>query len=201
MTRKILLVLFLLTTGALTASAQAARGRLIQLDWGLTGGVNFSRYSGSGLDISAKTGYQFGITMGIGFGRVAIRPEILYVRQRLDVVRHEGGPSMALKSNSMEVPVLVSVRLLRPLKVYAGPVFTVLSSCKYTDIDGYKVDFGSIRPTASYAVGVSVTLLRHLLIDARFNGHFSSSSNVFASDGSEVKMRANSFSVGLGYYF
>lgn len=201
MLRKTLIVLLLLAAGTAAASAQTARGPLVRLDWGIVGGVNFSRYAGSGLKVSEKTGYQFGIAMGVNFGRISIRPELLYVRQRIDVTREDGSGSIALKSNSMEVPVLVSVRLLRPLRIYAGPVFTVLSNCKYTDVDGHKVDFGSIRPTASYALGASLTLLRHFVIDARYSGHFSSSRNVFASDGSETKLRASSFTVGVGYVF
>lgn len=201
MLRKIVFFVLLLAAGAATARAQTSRGPLVRIDWGLVGGVNFARYSGSGVSVSEKTGYQFGIAMGVGFGRISIRPEILYVHQRVDVTPDGAASSIALKSNSLEVPVLVSVRLLRPLRLYAGPVFTVLSSCKYNDAEGHRVDFGSIRPTASYAIGASLTLLRHLVIDARFNGHFSSSSNVMASDGSRVRLRANAFTIGVGYAF
>ena len=200
MIKKALLASLFLTMIGTAVRAQTSRGPLIRLEWGITGGVNFSRYAGSGVSVSDKTGYQLGISMGVGFGRIALRPEIIYVRQRIDIVP-DGGTALALKSNSLEVPVLVTVRLLRPLKVYGGPVFTALSSCKYTDIDGYKVNFGSIRPTVSYALGANLTILRHLLVDVRYNGHFSSSSNVLASDGREVRLRANSFTVGVGYVF
>ncbi|MEG1982430.1 MAG: porin family protein [Alistipes sp.] len=183
-------------------NAQSQRKPRVRVEWGVMGGVNFTGFSSGGLqEIREKVGYQAGISMALNFGRFAIRPEILYVRQRLDVARLSTDPLIALKSNTIDVPILFSLRLFRPLRLNVGPVFSVMSSCKYTDAEGLKVDFGSVRPTTSYTVGLSLLLAQHLMVDARFIGHFSSSGNIFSADGGEIKMRANSFAVSVGYIF
>ena len=119
-----------------------------------------------------QTGLAAGITTAVNLGAFAVEPQILYVRQGLRI-RPEGQKEINLKSNSIDVPVLLSFRLLRPVRIYAGPVFTVMNDCKQKS-GGDLLDFGRVRPTMSYTVGAGVKLLGHLLVDLRYNGQFKS---------------------------
>ncbi|MDE5962475.1 MAG: PorT family protein, partial [Alistipes sp.] len=168
--RKTILLLLCLAV-VLPASAQRLSMRV---EWGLLGGINIPDYSTSDdhSSIKNKLGWQLGIVTAVKFKAIAIEPQILYVRQGLRI-RTTEGESLNLRSNSIDVPVLASFRLLKPFRIYAGPVFTVMNDCKQKS-GGDLLDFGRIRPTISYTVGAGVVLVRHLLVDLRYNGQFRS---------------------------
>ena len=198
MTRKILLsVLF--AAAVLSAAAQRPRTRV---EWGVIGGINIPDYSTNmdKTDVRDKLGWQAGIVTAVNLGAFAIEPQILYVRQGFRI-RPEGAKEINLKSNSIDVPVLASFRLLHPVRIYAGPVLTVMNDCKRKS-GGDLLDFGRVRPTLSYTVGAGVALMRHLLIDLRYNGQFRSKHEVVLPDGSRLdKLRTYNIALSFGYLF
>ena len=193
--RKVLLTLFLV---AVAASAAAQRPRT-RVEWGVIGGINIPDYSTNmdATDVKNKLGWQAGIVTAVN---LAIEPQILYVRQGLRI-RPEGEKELNLKSNSIDVPVLASFRLLHPVRIYAGPVFTVMNDCKQKS-GGDLLDFGRVRPSVSYTVGAGVVLIRHLLIDLRYNGQFRSKHDVLLPDGRQLdKLRTYNVALSFGYLF
>ena len=184
MLRRIVLTLLF---AAIAAGAAAQRPRA-RVEWGVVGGINIPDYTTnmSETDVKNKLGWQAGITTAVNLGAFAIEPQILYVRQGLRI-RPEGGSEINLKSNSIDVPVLASLRLLNPVRIYAGPVFTVMNDCKQKS-GGDLLDFGRVRPSVSYTVGAGIVLMRHLLIDLRYNGQFRSKHDVVLPDGSRVRL-------------
>lgn len=196
--RKIIMIALLLL-GTLPAAAQLPG---VRLEWGVIGGVNVPDFTTNmdRTEVKNKLGWQVGMVTAVKVGIIAIEPQILYVRQGLRI-RPEGGREINLKSNSIDVPVLVSLRLLNPFRVYAGPVFTVMNDCKQKS-GGDLVDFGRVRPTLSYSVGAGVKLLRHLLVDVRFNGQFRAKHDVVLPDGRKLdKLRSYNVALSLGYLF
>ena len=141
MIRKITLTL-LFAAAALSASAKAPR---VRVEWGVLGGINIPDFTTDmdGADIKNKLGWQAGIDLALNFGAVAVEPQILYVRQGLRI-RPAGEGEINLKSNSIDVPVLASLRLLKPLRIFAGPVFTVMNDCKQKS-GGDLLDFGLLH--------------------------------------------------------
>ena len=189
MIRKIV-VTSLLVVCALSAAAQRPRTRI---EWGVLGGINIPDYTTnmSGTDVKNKLGWQAGITTAVNLGAFAVEPQI----------RPEGQKEINLKSNSIDVPVLLSFRLLRPVRIYAGPVFTVMNDCKQKS-GGDLLDFGRVRPTMSYTVGAGVKLLGHLLVDLRYNGQFKSKKDVVLPDGGKLdKLRTYNVALNFGYLF
>ena len=198
MIRKIVLTL-LLGGAVLSAAAQKPRARV---EWGVIGGINIPDYTTNmkAADVKNKLGWQAGIVTAVNLGAFAVEPQILYVRQGLRI-RPEGAKEINLKSNSIDVPVLASFRLLKPVRIYAGPVFTAMNDCKQKS-GGDLLDFGRIRPTLSYTVGAGVVLMRHLLIDLRYNGQFRSKHEVVLPDGSQLdKLRTYNVALSFGYLF
>ena len=198
MIRKIVLTL-LLGGAVLSAAAQKPRARV---EWGVIGGINIPDYTTNmkAADVKNKLGWQAGIVTAVNLGAFAVEPQILYVRQGLRI-RPEGAKEINLKSNSIDVPVLASFRLLKPVRIYSGPVFTVMNDCKQKS-GGDLLDFGRIRPTLSYTVGAGVVLMRHLLIDLRYNGQFRSKHEVVLPDGSQLdKLRTYNVALSFGYLF
>lgn len=198
MIRKTILTLLL----AACASAAFAQRPRMRVEWGVIGGINIPDYTTnmSTTDIKNKVGWQAGIVTALDFGAFGLEPQILYVRQGLRI-RPEGEAEINLKSNSIDVPVLVSFRLLRPLRIYAGPVFTVMNDSKQKS-GGDLLDFGRVRPTMSYTVGAGVALMRHLLIDVRYNGQFQAKKEVVLPDGRQLdKLRSYNVAISIGYLF
>ena len=196
--RKVLLTLLLV---AVAASAAAQRPRT-RVEWGVIGGINIPDYSTNmdATDVKNKLGWQAGIVTAVNFGAFAVEPQILYVRQGLRI-RPEGEKEINLKSNSIDVPVLASFRLLHPVRIYAGPVFTVMNDSKQKS-GGDLLDFGRVRPSVSYTVGAGVVLIRHLLIDLRYNGQFRSKHDVVLPDGRQLdKLRTYNVALSFGYLF
>ncbi|WP_418992081.1 porin family protein [Alistipes sp.] len=196
--RKIILTLLL----AASVSASFAQRPRTRVEWGVVGGINVPDYTTNmkSADVKNKLGWQAGILTAVDFGAFALEPQILYVRQGLRI-RPEGQKEINLKSNSIDVPVLVSLRLLRPVRIYAGPVFTVMNDSKQKS-GGDLLDFGRVRPTMSYTVGAGVVLMRHLLIDLRYNGQFRSKHDVVLPDGSRLdKLRSYNVALSFGYLF
>ena len=199
MIRKIVITLLL---GACVWPALAQRPRT-RVEWGVIGGINVPDYTTnmSKTDVKNKLGWQAGIVTAVNLGAFAVEPQILYVRQGLRI-RPEGGKEINLKSNSIDVPVLASFRLLNPVRIYAGPVFTVMNDCKQKSGGDLQDFFGRVRPTLSYTVGAGVVLMRHLLIDLRYNGQFRSKHEVVLPDGSQLdKLRTYNVALSFGYLF
>ncbi|MEG0788942.1 MAG: porin family protein [Alistipes sp.] len=207
MIRKVV-VLCMLLVWAVSAVAQAqtqsqtrSRRSKVKVEWGVLGGLNFADFSTSmdHTEVKDKLGWQIGMITAVNFGAVAIEPQIIFVHQGLRV-QHEGTPEVRLRSSSIDVPVLFSLRILRPLRFNIGPVFTVMNDCKEKSGDDL-LNVGRVRPTVSYTIGVGVTVLRHLLIDVRYNGQFNSVRNTFATQDLSVDLRSYNVAFSVGYIF
>ena len=196
MFRKILFsVLFLAAVD--TASAQP-----LKVEWGFMAGINVPDYKTDmkTTDIKNKLGWQAGIVTSLKFGWVSLDPQIFYVRQGIRI-RPEGSDEIVVKSNSVDVPVLVAFRPVRFLRIFAGPVFTVVNSSKQKS-DNDLFDFGRVRPTLSYSAGVGATVLKHLTVDLRYNGQFKAKTDVVLPDGSQLdKLRTYNVALNVGYLF
>ncbi|MDE7450619.1 MAG: PorT family protein, partial [Alistipes sp.] len=126
--RKTIVFLVCLLT-ALPAAAQLSRPRV---EWGVLGGIDIPDYkiSDDYGSIRNRLGWHFGIVSAVKWRAFAVEPQILYLRQGLRVRMADGGEQLDVRSNSIDVPVFASFRLLNPLRIYAGPVFTVMNDCK-----------------------------------------------------------------------
>ena len=192
----------LLFSSILIAAALTATAQPIKVEWGAIAGINIPDYTTKmdKTDIKNKLGWQAGIVTSLKIGWFSVDPQILYVRQGLRI-RPEGGEEIDLKSNSIDIPVLAAFRPIRFVRIFAGPVFTVLNSCKQKS-GGDLLDFARVRPTVSYSVGAGTTLFKHLTVDLRYNGQFRSKRDIVLPDGSELgKLRTYNVALNVGYLF
>lgn len=190
--RKLILAALLALATTAVASAQKF------LEYGVTAGIDLPDYSTrtAGSEIRNKLGWQAGIVVRINTPVVAIQPELLFVRQSMDV--NWKGDDIRVRSNSFKLPLLASFSLLKIIRLNVGPVFSLTNDCKYK-VEGRKYDFGRLQPTVGYALGAAVQL-RHILIDARFNGQFKKMRSV-NEHGIDVNVGSYSVAFSLGYFF
>lgn len=199
MLRKI--ALLLLFAGITTA----ASAQLVGVKWGVLAGMNVSDYSfkDERIDIENKLGWQAGLTASVKVAFLTIDPQLLFIRQTLDVTVPSAKGSAKLKTSSIDLPVTVGVTLLGPLRLFAGPVFTIMNKCdgNLPFADERDFDLTNLRSTLSYVVGAEVRLFKRLRADIRYNGQFKDKKDVALSSEIIGKMRSQSLSINLGYYF
>lgn len=177
--------------GATTVSAQQ-----LGVDWGVIAGMNMADYkikevspSTRWEDVRNEVGFQVGLMASVDVWRLSIEPQLLYVRNKVNLTKD--GQTSSIKGNSLDVPVLVAFRLLGPVRLMAGPVFTVLN-----DNTGLKdISIQQLRSTCSYAVGIEARFLEKVRIDLRYNGQFKQKETAIG------KVDVNTFALNLGYYF
>lgn len=186
----------LVITALLLMSATAVSAQTLGVQWGVTAGVNMADYSVKQIDKTTRyddvkndLGWQVGLMASVNVGRLAIEPQILYVRHSTELF--QGTNKSSIKSNSLDVPILVSLRLLGPLRVMAGPVFTVMN-----DNSGLKdISIDQLRSTCSYALGVEARILKKVRLDVRYNGQFKKKETTIG------KVGVDTFALNVGYYF
>lgn len=186
-----LIIMALAMLGAATVSAQQ-----LGVDWGVIAGMNMADYKITEVnqstrweDVRNEVGFQVGLMSSIDVWRLSIEPQLLYVRNKVNLTKD--GQTSSIKGNSLDVPILVAFRLLGPVRLMAGPVFTVLN-----DNTGLKdISIQQLRSTCSYAVGIEARFLEKVRIDLRYNGQFKQKETVLG------KVDVNTFALNLGYYF
>lgn len=190
-------LIMLALAAMLLMTASTLKAQNLNVQWGITAGVNMADYSVKALKgqsisydkVKNDLGWQVGLMASVNIGRLAIEPQILYVRHSTELTH--GTTKNALKSNSLDVPLLVSFRLIGPLRVMAGPVFTVLND--NTGLKDLSID--QLRSTCSYALGVEARILQKLRLDVRYNGQFKKKETIIGEVG------VNTFALNIGYYF
>ena len=190
----------------LPAAAKSPKGKaapLVRFEWGLHAGAGLWGYGsvdGHLGELKGKMGWQAGISAAAVWGRWFLQPEIRYVHNRAEFT-HPGGAVFDLKSNVIEVPILVSVRIARILHLNVGPVVTVMDHCEYTGIGDLSRDVGRTRSTLGYAVGTAVRLGGHWTVDLRYTGGFRAVKNELWDGGPEIPMRGYAVQLSAGYVF
>lgn len=176
----------------------------VRTEWGLTAAAYYNTTtldsSAAGLTARAGIGYGVGLHMGLKIGKFfAIQPEVNYQHANV-VLKMEGMKDKTkVSTNTVDIPLLLSLRFANIVRINAGPLFTVMNNCYYNDYEGERQLFGNTRPTFGYSAGVAVALLGRYMIDARYTGYFKSS--LFNLDGLEFGGRTQTVSLKIGFLF
>lgn len=208
MVRKFLIIIALIATlsGLTEVSAQTR----LRTEWGLVAGGSYPitkfDMGESTASIKHRIGWQGGLHMALKFGNTfAIQPEIIYTYAKVDIKDAEHSFAAQMKTNTLQIPVLFSLRFGSVFRLNAGPVLTVMDNPTYNDHNGEKVMFGRLYPTVSYAVGIGLCLWRHFLIDLRAMSRFNTTTNYIsydsATEGREIKSTIHNVQLRIGYLF
>ena len=184
---KFLIIALLLSILTLPSSGQSRR---------------YDDYGRSSRSGSAIKGVEWGVLAGLNFPQFryfTIGPEVLYVRQSIKLSHADYG-TLKIKTNSIDIPLIFSLRALPMLRINVGPVFTVMNDCKYAEGNN-EMFFGSMRPTVSYMLGLGLNF-GHTLIDFRYNGQFDSKKCYYPTEEAVgFNMRSYSLALSVGFVF
>ena len=204
-----LLILIVLIVGVSISNEVAAQPRL-RTEWGLVAGASYpiSKFEmgDCGATVKLQLGWSAGMHMALKFGRgFAIQPEIIYTYAKLNIDDPGQKFSTETTTNTLQVPILFSFRLGSALRLNAGPVLTVMDNPIYNDKNNEPVMFGRLYPTVTYAVGIGLSLWKHLLIDLRALSRFNTTTNYISDDakieGKEIKTTIHNIQLRVGYLF
>lgn len=127
------------------------------------------------MQFSGGAALQFRLNIGRSFG---FQPEISYARSTLKIsgTTSAGNFSTKVKSNIVQIPMLLSVRIAM-FRINAGPVFTLMDSSSYSlpradDDTIQQMSVGRIYPAITYTAGISVKFAKVLMLDLRYADQF-----------------------------
>ncbi|MBO0324284.1 PorT family protein [Muricauda sp. CAU 1633] len=189
--KKTLLVAVLALMGSV-AMAQSGSG------FGIKAGLNYNKngdligsVGDSGQDIvegaEGKTGYHVGFWGKLDLPKIYLRPELVYTKTKssYDV----DGSSQDYDVSKLDLPVLLGVKIVGPLHVFAGPAF------QYTlknDLDGVEIEDVENDFTVGLNAGAGVNIGK-LGFDVRYERGFSENeANFIGNNITDVSGRVDS---------
>lgn len=208
MMRKLLTLIALIVVISVTKEA-VAQTRL-RTEWGFVAGASYpiSKFDMGESEATIKTrlGWSGGLHMALKFGETfAIQPEIIYTYAKIDLSEIDKKFATEMNTNTLQIPLLFSLRFGSVFRLNAGPVLTVMDNPTYNDRNNEKVMFGRLYPTVSYAVGIGLCLWKHFLIDLRAMSRFNATTNYISydikSEGQEIKSTIHNIQLRVGYIF
>lgn len=190
--KKTVLITILLLSGFLSI-AQNGSG------FGLKGGIN---YTGNGDFFNSaenaiqspdrNVGYHVGVFGKLG-NKIYLRPELVYTSTTSGY--NEGD----LKLNKLDVPVLLGLKVIGPLHIFAGPAFEYILNSKF---DGVTIDDIENDFTVGLNIGAGVSFGK-LGIDVRYERGFNENelnfinSNILNLNGDRVDTRPDQIILSL----
>jgi Outer membrane protein beta-barrel domain len=190
----------------------AVQNTFAQFKLGIKGGVNVSKiYTDAGSfkanfteSLDTKTGYTFGAYARLG-KKLYLQPEVMFASKggKINVTPMGGGSpvSVNIKTNNIDIPVLVGYKLFNRIRINAGPVASIKINEDGKFLDELKAVTGNVNAafenaTFGYQAGIGIKLLG-FDIDLRKDGSLSDvSSKQFNDD--KFNQRLSGWQLTLG---
>lgn len=195
-----LFVLVLLASTQLTSA---------QSGWGLMGGLTFNS-TGDLINETSEiidskgsnsSGFNIGLFAKADLGLLYIRPELLYTQYK--TTYNAVGQSIDYKESKIDLPVLVGMSIIGPLKLFIGPDFQFILN---NDLDGFSFKDLENDFTVGGNIGLAVELGK-LGVDLRYERGFTDNevafinSNITEIPQARVDARSEQLIVNLSYRF
>lgn len=170
--QKLFITAVLLSIFSITAQAQKGSG------FGIKAGLNYNANGSYIASISDNAqnpdrniGYHFGIFGKIG-NKFYLRPELVYTQTKSDY----NSDNFSMKK--LDLPLLLGIKVIGPLHVFAGPAFQYIINSDFggRDIENINNDFSV---GLNFGVGVN---LNKIGIDLRYERGFSNNEASFLNN-------------------
>ena len=180
------------------------------LKWGVKAGMNYHTVgepTNLGKDIvkaENRVGWHAGLQASWQISRVfSIDPELIFSRNSYNLTPSVGTGGIAYL-NTIDVPVVLGVKIIGPLKAQGGININVMTDSGVKGEDK-PFRFSASSQTLGYLLGLGVDL-GHINITARYNGFFRQSESSVAFNKAQttddlMKMQVSTWQLGVGFYF
>ncbi len=127
-----------------------------------------------------------------------ITPEVWYSRSKFDVLDSAVlGERTEVVNKAVDMPILLGFKVLPMLRFDVGPSFSLYDYTEMDNSDG-KRGIGRINSAIGYVAAVNLTIMKKIILSARFNGQFGTRDNDFDGAG-DYSVRNYSYSFGVGF--
>ncbi len=180
------------------------------LKWGVKAGMNYHTVgepTNLGKDIvkaENRVGWHAGLQASWQISRVfSIDPELIFSRNSYNLTPSVGTGGIAYL-NTIDVPVVLGVKIIGPLKAQGGININVMTDSGVKGEDK-PFRFSASSQALGYLLGLGVDL-GHINITARYNGFFRQSESSVAFNKAQttddlMKMQVSTWQLGVGFYF
>lgn len=183
--------------------------------FGVKGGINFSNFSGDGInsynDPDGRTSFNLGLLAEIPLSeRFSIQPEVLYSGQGYDIADRNDADDIEYQLDYINVPVLAKFYVVEGLSLEAGPQvgFLVNTEIDYdpsgtNDNNSISLDDDQFNKVdLSVALGASYKFRGGFFVNARYNAGLSDiyddSANTYFA---KADAKHSVFQAGIGFMF
>jgi len=178
-----------------------------QIKFGIKAGANFTKFSGAdakleGVSPKFKTGFAGGGLVNIKLNEMfSVQGEVLYSLE--GSMYKESGAKLILKTDYINVPVLLQYNSESGFYGETGPQIGFLTSAKLSDGDNSTdAKDGFKKINFSWGLGAGYKLANGLGFGARYNlGLANIIDNSNSEDGESSNIKLGGFHVGLFYTF
>lgn len=126
--------MFMITATA--ATAQSSFGVKAGLNYGDNGEIEYSDFENAGRDAvkggDGKVGYHFGIFYRGDMEGFYLKPELLYTQTKTSYEYNNDEADYSL--SKLDLPVLLGLKILGPVHVFAGPSFQYILENKFDGV-------------------------------------------------------------------
>lgn len=152
-----------------------------QSGFGIKGGLSYNTNGSLKNDVNTvidnegkgKSGYNVGIYGKIGLGPIYLKPELVYTKTTSEYILNS--EAVDYKIARLDMPVLVGLKLIGPLSVFAGPAFQYTLENDFNDIQYDRIDNDF---TVGFNFGAGLDLGR-LGLDVRYERGFNENEATF----------------------
>ncbi|WP_430905704.1 porin family protein [Maribacter sp. 2-571] len=123
-----------------------------------------------------KVGYQIGVFYKRKLAKIYLRPELIYTKTASSYELN--GATNTYDISKLDLPVLLGVKVVGPLHVFAGPAFQYLLE---NDLENFSINEAENDFTVGLHLGAGVNLGK-LGFDVRYERGFSQNEANFVSD-------------------
>lgn len=176
MNKRILLLSIALLSAVFYMNAQSGFGVKGGLSYNTNGELSeFANETGTIIENEGKgkSGYNVGIYGKLALGPIYLRPELVYTKTTSEYILNS--QAVDYKISRLDMPVLVGLKLIGPLSVFAGPAFQYTLENDFNDI---KYDDIENEFTVGFNFGAGLDLGR-LGLDVRYERGFNENEATF----------------------
>lgn len=185
MIKKLLLLIIIACTSTTMLHAQGGFGIRAGLNYNSNGELSEFTSDVEGIfkkDGKSKSGFNVGLYGEIDLGSLFIRPEFVYTKTTSEYELNS--QTRDYKVSKLDVPVLVGIKLIGPLKVFAGPAFQYILD---NDLDG--VNLNDIESDFTIGINIGAGLeFGRFGIDVRYERGLSSNEADWTNAGDTFKL-------------